>query len=94
MEKIFARDFYIIGETRDGDRFQPSDWAERLSGSLSTLRGRRVIYSPLLLPIMRSGVKSLRVASELHDQYPAIFNEVVEFAIKNRLLVEECHDNE
>lgn len=94
MEDIFNNDFYIIGKTKAGARFQPSDWAERLSGSLSTLRGRRVVYSPLLMPVMKEGLKTLRVASELHDQYPEIFLEVVEFALKNQLLVEPCHDCE
>jgi hypothetical protein len=94
MTEVFAQDFYVIGQTAAGHRFQPSDWAERICGSLSTLRGRRVIYSPLLMPVMKNGVKALRVASELHDQYPEIFKEIVEFSKKNQLQVEACHDHE
>lgn len=83
-------DCYIIGKTKEDKRFQPSDWAERLAGSLSELRGRRVVYSPLLMPVMKDDIKSLRVASELKSQYPAIFEEVSEFAETNNLIVEPC----
>jgi hypothetical protein len=92
MDDICTRDFYIIGQTKTGERFQPSDWAERISGSLSTFRGRRVVYSPLLMPVIKEGKKSLRVASELQTQYPDIFNEIIEFVKKNKLIVEACSE--
>jgi len=93
MNEVLEQDFLIIGINNTNKRFQPSDWAERLSGSLSTLRGRRVVYSPLLMPIVHAGIKSLRVASELKTQYPAIYAEVVEFALTNQLKVVPCHES-
>ena len=93
MNAVFQKDFLIIGTTLADKRFQPSDWAERLSGSLSSLRGRRIVYSPLLMPVVHDEVKSLRVASELKSQYPAIFEEVVLFATKNNLRVTPCHES-
>ena len=87
MTILCEGDFVILGETLEGKKFQPSDWAERLAGNLSTLRNRRVIYSPLLTPIVINGLKSLRVAIELKTQYPAIYDEVESFAKKNALSV-------
>ena len=65
MTILCEGDFVIVGETHEGKKFQPSDWAERLAGTLSSLRNRRIEYSPLLVPILIGGVKSLRVAIEL-----------------------------
>lgn len=87
MTSLCEGDFVIVGQTLEGVRFQPGDWAERFAGNLSTLRNRRVIYSPLLMPIMMDGVKSLRVAVELKAQYPAIYQEAEDFAHRNHLQV-------
>lgn len=87
MTILCPGDFIIVGETDAGTRFQPSDWADRLGGSLSTLRNRRIVYSPLLIPIIYEGIRCLRVASELEMQYPALYKEVVEFAHNNHLKV-------
>ncbi len=87
MTILCPGDFIIVGETDAGMRFQPSDWADRLGGSLSTLRNRRIVYSPLLMPIIYEGIRCLRVASELEMQYPALYKEVVEFAHNNHLKV-------
>lgn len=87
MTILCPGDFILVGETLAGKHFQPADWAERLGGSLSSLRNRRVVYSPLLLPVVYEGIRCLRVASELEDQYPAIYKEVVEFAQCNHLKV-------
>ncbi|MCX7122793.1 MAG: DUF3579 domain-containing protein [Gammaproteobacteria bacterium] len=87
MTILCEGDFVIVGETLDGKKFQPSDWAERLGGTLSALRNRRVVYSPLLMPLLIDGTKSLRVAIELKAQYPAIYEEIENFAKINQLQV-------
>lgn len=87
MTILCPGDFILVGETQEGKRFQPGDWAERLAGSLSSLRNRRVVYSPFLMPICYEGIRCLRVASELEDQYPALYKEVVEFSLANHLKV-------
>ncbi len=87
MTILCEGDFVVVGETLTGKKFQPSDWAERMAGTLSTFRNRRIIYSPLLMPIVLNGIKSLRVAIELKTQYPAIYEEVELFAKKNQLQV-------
>ncbi len=75
----------IEGVTDTGQRFRPGDWAERMSGSLSTFRNRRIIYSPLLRPAVKNGNKCIIVDDELQDRHPALYDQILEFAKKNKL---------
>lgn len=78
----------IKGVTADGQVFRPSDWAERMSGNLSTFRNRRIYYSPLLRPAVRDGIKCIIVDCSLEAQYPKLYEEIIGFATTNQLLVE------
>ena len=45
------RSFVIVGVTRDGKRFRPSDWADRLCGVMSAFGAdHRMKYSPYVRP--------------------------------------------
>lgn len=79
----------IVGLTKEGQKFRPSDWAERLSGNLCTFRNRRILYSPLLRPAIRDGVKCVMVDIQLKASHPSIFKEVMDFALKNQLEIQE-----
>jgi hypothetical protein len=35
MVSSSAKEVFILGQTRDGKTFRPSDWAERLAGVMS-----------------------------------------------------------
>jgi hypothetical protein len=44
-----AAEFVILGVTRDGNAFRPSDWAERLCGVMAAFGGdHRMQYSPFV----------------------------------------------
>jgi hypothetical protein len=77
----------LIGLRPDGSKFRPSDWAERMCGTLSTFRNRRIYYSPLLRPAVRDGIKCVIVDSGLVDQHPEIHQQVIQFAETNGLQV-------
>lgn len=69
-----------------GKKFRPGDWAERMSGSLSTFRNNRIIYSPLLKPaVNKSGNKCIIVDDELKKTNPDLYESMLEFAKKNHL---------
>ena len=54
--------FVIIGLTLDGKRFRPSDWAERLCGTMSVFGAeRRMAYSPYVQPGTLDGEKCVFV---------------------------------
>jgi hypothetical protein len=43
--------FIIVGIRIDGQRFRPSDWSERLAGTIATINlDRRMVYSPYVQP--------------------------------------------
>jgi hypothetical protein len=75
----------IEGVTQDGLPFRPSDWAERMSGTLSTFRNHRIFYSPLLRPSIKNEHKCLIVDKSLKDLNPALYAHILEFAHKNKL---------
>lgn len=79
----------IMGVTESGNKFRPSDWAERMCGNLCTFRNRRIIYSPLLRPAIREGVKSVIISNQLSLKHPNLYQELLEFAKKNKLVVKE-----
>lgn len=87
MNTSNPRKYVIIqGLTRDGSRFRPSDWAERLCGLLATMdRRQRVVYSPMLVPFSYDGVKSVAVDLALEQQNQALFNQIMRFADSNQL---------
>lgn len=80
----------IEGVTESGRTFRPSDWAERMSGTLSTFgRDHRIHYSPLLHPTMINGIRCVVVDPVLEQQYPELFAYVMSWAHNNHLKVSE-----
>jgi hypothetical protein len=77
----------IEGITEDGKEFRPSDWAERVSGSLSTFRNHRIYYSPLLRPSVQNENKCLLLDKALKESNPALYEYILEFARKNKLKI-------
>lgn len=78
----------IEGVTRNGRKFRPSDWAERMSGALSTFgRDHRIHYSPLLKPLTINGVKCVAVDPRLEKEYPEMYAYIMGWANNNELKV-------
>jgi len=75
----------IQGETEEGQTFRPSDWAERMAGSSSTFQGHRMIYSPLLQPMVKNGQKCLLLDPDLKESNPSLYEAIMEFAKSNKL---------
>ena len=86
-----AKDKKIIiqGVTQDGKQFRPSDWAERMSGNLSTFRNRRILYSPMLQPIVKDGLKCVQLDPSLRESNPELYESILEFAQSNDLKVDK-----
>lgn len=87
MQQNSQNTIVIEGITLDGQKFRPSDWAERLCGNLSTFRNQRIHYSPLLNPSKKNGINCLMISSSLKETNPELFSQVMDFAEQNRLRV-------
>ncbi len=89
MSPYHAHSFVIVGLTREGKRFRPSDWAERLAGIMAVFgAGRRMAYSPYVQPGNRHGEKCVFVDARLHDVEPMAYTFISNFAKDNELQVE------
>jgi hypothetical protein len=93
------REVFIQGLTRDGRPFRPSDWAERLAGTMSSFRpggvgqgiGAYIGYSPYCVPRVINGVKCVIVNEALRDLNVMAWDFVLNFARDNELqVVEAC----
>lgn len=77
----------IEGVTETGEPFRPSDWAERMSGALSTFKNHRIFYSPLLRPSVQNGHTCLVLDKSLKNTNPTLYEHILEFARKNKLKI-------
>lgn len=82
--------FVIFGETVQGQRFRPSDWAERLAGVLAPYRpagvaGGHISFSPYVVPRQIDGVKAVVIDQRLRDIEPLAWKFVHDFAQDNQL---------
>jgi hypothetical protein len=86
---------FILGVTRAGKTFRPSDWAERLAGVMSqfrpggSTRGSHLSYSPWCVPTTLNGVKCVVVHPDLRDFEPMAWDFCINFARDNDLEVRE-----
>ncbi len=94
MTKEKPRKIIIEGVTESGETFRPSDWAERMSGGLSTFKKRRIHYSPLLQPTIKSGHKCMILDQKLKQSNPVLYNSILEFAHANKLKICDEDDAE
>lgn len=87
-----AKRIIIEGVTESGQKFRPSDWAERISGQLSTFKNHRIFYSPMLRPSFRDGNRCVVLDTELQQQNPALYDHILSFAKANHLKMTEIDD--
>ena len=85
MSQVDFNRLILKGITAEGNKFRPSDWAERLCGNLCTFRNRRMYYSPLLRPAVIDGIKCVIVDAKLNLEHASLLSDVVHFATKNNL---------
>jgi hypothetical protein len=95
MVSPVAKEIYILGLTRDGRPFRPSDWAERLAGVMSQFRpggpqpGSHLAYSPWCVPTSLGSVKCVIVHPDLRDYDVMAWDFCINFARDNDLQVRD-----
>lgn len=82
--------FVIYGKTLNGQRFRPSDWAERLAGVLAPYRpsgagSSHISYSPYAVPRSIDGIRCVVIDARLRDVEPLAWKFVHDFARDNQL---------
>jgi len=81
-------EFVIVGLTKDGKPFRPSDWAERLCGVMAAFgRDNRMQYSPYVHPVTSNGTRCVVVDRRLEQIEPMAYRFLEHFAVDNELAV-------
>ena len=81
----------IHSVTDEGRRFRPSDWIERISANLASFGpDRRLRYNELVHPLVIGGEKCLFVSTDLLQQSPQQFDDIMAFAAANHLWIESA----
>ena len=93
MTKPKNKKIVIEGITPQGKEFRPSDWAERMSGTMATFKNSRIHYSPLLQPsVNHEGYKCVVLDPKLKESSPEVYQSILDFAKDNNLKI--CDDEE
>jgi hypothetical protein len=80
-EKVIIR-----GQTLDGGKFRPSDWAERLCGAVASYGpGRRIIFHPNVKLASIDGIKCVVIDAVLESSDEMLFEFLMDFAKDNNL---------
>lgn len=96
MAESSPTEYFIQGITKNGRKFRPSDWSERLCGVMSGFGPKakgpnaRLQYSIYVRPTMIGDIKVVIVDSRLRDIEPMAFDFVLNFAKDNDLVVTEA----
>ena len=81
-----ATEIVIQGTTAAGEKFRPSDWAERLCGMMSVFgEDRQLSYSPYLKPVMIGGTNCVVVDCQLQGIDSPAWKFLISFATDNEL---------
>lgn len=93
MSDSKSKKIVIEGITEQGKVFRPSDWAERMSGTMATFKQRRIHYSPLLQPsVNHEGYKCVLLDPKLKESSPQVYQSILDFARANHLKI--CGEEE
>ena len=93
MDNSATKEVFILGLTKAGKPFRPSDWAERLAGVMSQFRpggpqpGSHLGYSPWCVPTAFGEVKCVIVSRELREFNVMAWDFCINFARDNDLQV-------
>lgn len=88
MQVVEQGCFIIIGRTKSGKEFRPSDWDQRLCGTLSEFNSGKLQYASTVAPIRHDRDKAVWVDGRLQKENYAAWKFMLNFAHDNDLQIE------
>ncbi len=86
----------LKGITRQGRKFRPSDWAQRLTTAVASFepgkRSRRAGFHPRVQMATIDGVNCVVIDEELKSEDPMLFEFLMNFGNGNNLEIVETSD--
>ena len=93
--EITENKIVIKGITANGQKFRPSDWAQRLTGAISSLGpGRRIIPHPMVSVSLIDGIPCVILDQALEKLEPMLYSFLTKFADSNRLQIEAANEHQ
>jgi len=84
----------IMGQTKEGKKFRPSDWAERLYYTVASYGKKgRIVFNPLVNLNQEDNSKCFVINTTLRDKDPMIYDFLVDFAVSNELEMRDQNRN-
>ena len=84
----------IMGQTKEGKKFRPSDWAERLYYTVADYKKNgRIIFNPLVSINNAEQSKCFVINTTLKNKNPMIYDFLIDFAINNKLQIQDQNRN-
>ena len=84
----------IMGQTKEGKKFRPSDWAERLYYTVASYGKKgRIVFNPLVYLNQEDNSKCFVINTTLQDKDPMIYDFLVDFAVSNELEMRDQNRN-
>ena len=84
----------IMGQTKEGKKFRPSDWAERLYYTVASYGKKgRIVFNPLVNLNQEDNSKCFVINATLQDKDPMIYDFLVDFAVSNELEMRDQNRN-
>ena len=84
----------IMGQTKEGKKFRPSDWAERLYYTVASYgKNGRIVFNPLVNLNQEDNSKCFVINVTLQDKDPMIYDFLVDFAVSNELEMRDQNRN-
>lgn len=88
----------IKGVSHDGRKFRPSDWVDRLMGSISVYAKQETEQHDEIIECLcmteRDGFRGIVLDERIAELAPQIHNFVIGFANNNGLVIEKLKDEE
>tara|TARA_B100000809_G_scaffold258603_1_gene302085 strand:+ start:133 stop:420 length:288 start_codon:yes stop_codon:yes gene_type:complete len=76
----------IMGQTKEGKKFRPSDWAERLYYTVAEYKKNgRITFNPLVNINSEDQSKYFVINTSLQEKSPMAYDFLIDFAISNEL---------
>ncbi len=88
LEKKINR-ITLLGTTISGEKFRPSDWAQRLTVAVSTVGPKKKIIShPYVHMAIINGLPAVVIDSVLEQENNMMFDYLINFGKSNNLQIE------
>ena len=84
----------IMGQTKEGKKFRPSDWAERLYYTVADYKKNgRITFNPLVSINNEEQSKCFVINTSLQEKNPMVYDFLIDFAISNELETRDQNRN-